>query len=154
MRGRPSKLCQTYCEGSHEEFGQGKFRGVQLGNISVQRPVFQKRGPGVVCLGKTSASRLCHDSTPTATENLRPKFGVGCVLSISINSLLPFRTRRTRRQHRRDKLPAMRLSGIQKEVLSLYRQCLREAAKKPAVSSLQRHPWCTRSKWTFAGCTT
>jgi hypothetical protein len=28
----------------------------------------------------------------------------------------------------------MRLSGIQKEVLSLYRRCLREAVKKPIVS--------------------
>ena len=27
----------------------------------------------------------------------------------------------------------MRLSGLQKEVLSLYRKCLREARKKPAV---------------------
>ncbi|KAL1839525.1 hypothetical protein VTJ49DRAFT_1427 [Mycothermus thermophilus] len=28
----------------------------------------------------------------------------------------------------------MRLSGLQKEVLSLYRQCLRECRKKPEVS--------------------
>ena len=30
----------------------------------------------------------------------------------------------------------MRLSGLQREVLSLYRKCLREARKKPTVSSL------------------
>lgn len=30
----------------------------------------------------------------------------------------------------------MRLSGLQREVLSLYRKCLREARKKPAVSGL------------------
>ncbi len=29
---------------------------------------------------------------------------------------------------------AMRLSGIQKEVLSLYRSCLRECRKKPEAS--------------------
>lgn len=29
---------------------------------------------------------------------------------------------------------AMRLSGLQREVLKLYRRCLREAAKKPEVS--------------------
>ncbi|AEO66135.1 0d5c62a4-349d-41d6-8b34-0403289286d6 [Thermothielavioides terrestris] len=28
----------------------------------------------------------------------------------------------------------MRLSGLQKEVLALYRQCLRECRKKPAAS--------------------
>jgi hypothetical protein len=28
----------------------------------------------------------------------------------------------------------MRLSGLQKEVLKLYRRCLREARKKPSVS--------------------
>lgn len=28
----------------------------------------------------------------------------------------------------------MRLSGLQKEVLSLYRNCLRECRKKPEVS--------------------
>lgn len=28
----------------------------------------------------------------------------------------------------------MRLSGLQKEVLALYRQCLRECRKKPQVS--------------------
>jgi len=29
----------------------------------------------------------------------------------------------------------MKLSGLQKEVLSLYRQCLRESRRKPAVST-------------------
>lgn len=29
---------------------------------------------------------------------------------------------------------ALRLSGLQRDVLSLYRKCLREAAKKPEVS--------------------
>ena len=30
----------------------------------------------------------------------------------------------------------MKLSGLQKSVLSLYRQCLRETKKKPAVSAI------------------
>jgi hypothetical protein len=33
---------------------------------------------------------------------------------------------------------AMRLSGLQREVLGLYRQCLRESRKKPQVSSICR----------------
>jgi hypothetical protein len=33
----------------------------------------------------------------------------------------------------------MRLSGLQKEVLALYRQCLRECRKKPQVCAPQRH---------------
>ncbi|KAG6013223.1 hypothetical protein E4U43_007429 [Claviceps pusilla] len=34
----------------------------------------------------------------------------------------------------------MRHSGLQKEVLSLYRHCLRESRKKPAVSSGSKDP--------------
>lgn len=34
----------------------------------------------------------------------------------------------------------MRLSGLQREVLSLYRKCLREARKKPAVRGLLSYP--------------
>lgn len=39
----------------------------------------------------------------------------------------------------------MRLSGLQKEVLSLYRQCLRESRKKPQVGQPCRQflPFCT-----------
>src|SRR5271155_2833463 len=33
----------------------------------------------------------------------------------------------------------MRLSGLQREVLHLYRQCLREAGKKPEVSRRSWH---------------
>ena len=32
----------------------------------------------------------------------------------------------------------MRLSGLQREVIKLYRLCLREAGRKPEVSQLQR----------------
>lgn len=34
----------------------------------------------------------------------------------------------------------MRLSGLQKEVLSLYRRCLRESRQKPTVSPHRRIP--------------
>ncbi|KAI4867551.1 hypothetical protein F4820DRAFT_413443 [Hypoxylon rubiginosum] len=33
----------------------------------------------------------------------------------------------------------MRLSGLQKEVLSLYRNCLRESRKKPVVRITRPH---------------
>jgi hypothetical protein len=36
--------------------------------------------------------------------------------------------------------PPMRLSGLQREVLSLYRSCLREARNKPIVSMLLPRP--------------
>lgn len=36
--------------------------------------------------------------------------------------------------HPLKRIPTMRLSGLQKDVLALYRSCLRESRKKPAVS--------------------
>ncbi|KAJ6788429.1 hypothetical protein PWT90_07353 [Aphanocladium album] len=35
----------------------------------------------------------------------------------------------------------MRLSGLQKEVLGLYRHCLRESRKKPEVSAMPPMPY-------------
>lgn len=35
----------------------------------------------------------------------------------------------------------MRLSGLQKDVLALYRQCLRESRKKPKVRLLPSRLW-------------
>lgn len=48
----------------------------------------------------------------------------------------------------------MRLSGLQKEVLALYRQCLRESRKKPQVcechddTCVQETQWLTRRQAT------
>lgn len=40
----------------------------------------------------------------------------------------------------------MRLSGLQKEVLALYRSCLRESRKKPAVG----YPFAIPRHWTLS----
>lgn len=70
---------------------------------------------------------------PTPAFGRRRRFSVVGGAPAKIFHQLIGRNSLNEQRHRRFRQKTMRLSGLQKEVLALYRQCLRECRKKPEV---------------------